>query len=150
MLQSNRVAPKCSQMDFRKVKLGTSTGSSPQNLTLTPKITITYPTAILKMDLVVPKKSTQKHPKTVTRSCPQVPRTQIRKCPRQRPWTIRHNHQRMQAKFKMTKGQLQHPPGRPTIPENLHFRPDNGSPRMGKVAIVRDMAAVTYVKTAAN
>ena len=33
-----------------------------------------------------------------------------------------------------------------TLLVNLHFRAENGSPRMGKVAIIRDMAAVSYVK----
>ena len=40
--------------------------------------------------------------------------------------------------------------GPPTIPDNLHSRPDNGSPRMRKVAIIRDMAAVTYVWSAGD
>jgi len=56
----------------------------------------------------------------------------------------------MQAKFEMTRGQLQYPSDRPTFPDNLHFRPDNGSPRVGKVIIIRDIAAVTYVVPAVN
>ena len=39
---------------------------------------------------------------------------------------------------------------RPTFPDDLHSRPDDGSPRIGKVAIIRDMAAATYVMPAVN
>ena len=40
--------------------------------------------------------------------------------------------------------------GLSNVSDNLHFRPDNGSPRMGKVAVIRDMAAVTYVNPSVN
>lgn len=38
----------------------------------------------------------------------------------------------------------------PTILANFGCRPNNGSVRLGKVAIIRDMAAVTYAKPAAD
>ena len=40
--------------------------------------------------------------------------------------------------------------GPPTVLANLNSRVENGSPRMGKVAIIRDMAAVSYVKPVVN
>ena len=39
---------------------------------------------------------------------------------------------------------------RPSFPLNSHPRPDNGFARTGKVAVIRDVAAVTYVKPTAN
>ena len=35
---------------------------------------------------------------------------------------------------------------RSSFPPNSHPRPENGFARTGKVAVIRDMAAVTYVK----
>ena len=150
LLPSNRVTPKCSQMVFRKDKLGTSTGDSPQTPTPIPSITTTYPIATSRMDPIAPKKSTQKHPKTTIPSRSQVPGTLAHKYPQQHPRAILHSYQQTRAKFEMTKGQLRYPSERPAFPDNLHFRPDNGSPRMGKVAIIRDMAAVTYVEPAGD
>jgi len=149
-LQSNRVTLKCSQMELRKDRFGTSTGSSPPTSTPTPRITTTYPTATSKMDPIAPKRTTQKHQKTTIPGCPQVPGTRTRKYPQHRPWTIHHSYQEMRAKSEMTRGQLRYPSDRPAFPDNLHFRPDNGSPRMGKVAIIRDVAAVTCVEPAVN
>ena len=40
--------------------------------------------------------------------------------------------------------------GPSNISDNLHSRPGNGLPRMGKVAVIRDMAAVTCVNPSAN
>ena len=80
-LQSNRVAPKCSQMVLRKDKLETSTGNSPLTPTLILSITTTYLTATSRMGPVAPKRSTQKPPKTTILSRPQVLGTQARKYP---------------------------------------------------------------------
>jgi len=42
------------------------------------------------------------------------------------------------------------PLGRPLSPAGSHRRPDNHLTRMGKVAIIRDMGAVTYVRSIAE
>ena len=36
------------------------------------------------------------------------------------------------------------------FPANVYHRPDNGLVRTGKVAVIRDVAAVTYVKLATD
>lgn len=52
--------------------------------------------------------------------------------------------------MNMTISQLSIPLGHLNFPANFYRSLDHGSARMGKVAIIRDMAAVTYAKTPAT
>lgn len=50
----------------------------------------------------------------------------------------------------ITIGKLSSPLNYPSFPVNSGLRSDEGLARLGKVAIIRDMAAVTYVKPAVH
>jgi hypothetical protein len=61
-------------------------------------------------------------------------------------WRPRSSHQQMQVRSKMTTGFLQNFFKPLNASDQRRLRTGSGSPRAGKVAIIRDMAAVTYVR----
>jgi len=147
---SNRMAPKCSQRGFRKDKRGISTENSRPTPTLTPMIMSICPTVTSKMGDFILEREVKNLPKMMAPKCRAVRRAQSRKCLSPHPRKIRHGHHQTYARFKMTTGEPQYPSNCSIFLANSYHRPENHLTRMGKVAIIRDIGAVTYGKSVAN
>ena len=125
------MASKCSQMGFRKDRYATSTRDSPLTPPLTPSPTTTC--------LIVTLKMMNPCNLTVIR----VQAQEFRLKPLRTPCWADYE---TQTRLKSTTRQLRVFSDRPTLPANLYCRPNDGFARTGKVAVIRDIAAVTYVK----
>jgi len=147
---SNLTVWKCSQMGYRKNERRTSTEDFRPTPTLTPTITTIYPTVTSKMDLIFLKRKTKDLQKMAAPNCRATFGIHSREYHSPHPRKIYHGHHRMEATFKMTTSEPRYPSNCLTVPADPYHRPDNHLTRMGKVAIIRHVGAVTYVKSVAN
>jgi len=146
----NRMAQKYFQMGFQKGKRGISTEDSRPTPTLTPMTTTIYPTATLKMGPLFLKKKMRNLPKVMAPNYRVVCRAQSRGCLSTRLQKIRHDRQQVYMRFKMTTSEPRCPSNCSTFLVNSYHRRENHLTRIGKVAIIRDMGAVTCVNSAAD
>jgi len=137
-------------MGLRKDKRGISTEDSRPTPTLTPMTTTICPTVTSKMGPLVPKRKMKGLPEMMAPKCRAVRRAQSRKCLSPHLRKIRHDHHQMCVRFKMTTSEPQCPYICSKFLVNSYHRPENHLTRMGKVAIIRDVGAVTYVKSVVN
>ena len=127
---SDKTTKKYSQMDFQKDKRGTSTNDSPLTPSLTPIPTTTSLTVILK---------------TRNLNCCTVIRA--RKLPRLKLQRVYHSYHKARMGLGIAR-QLRSLLNRLNFPANYTNRPHREFVRPGKVALIRDIAAVTYAKPA--
>ena len=130
---SNDMSPKCSRMAFRKGKCRISTMDFLLTPSLTPSPMTTYLIATSR---------------TMSSSSRMAIAIQTRTLRLEPPRSHDRGH-KVQARLKTTTCEL-FLSNRSSSPPNLHPRPGNCSARMGKVAVIGDMAAVTYVKPTVN
>jgi len=134
----NITAPKCSRMGFRKDKRRTSTEDSRPTPTFSPMTTSICPTATSRMKNLkrtaaatrsrdARMHQTHKHPK---------PLSPIARC---------RVHRSRHPKSKMTTSCSHLPPHIARFANPKH-RAKHSPTRMGKIAIIRDMGAVTCVQ----
>ena len=145
---SDCMTRKCSQMGFRKDRLGISTEDSPLTTALTSTTMTICPTATLKMGPLVLKRKSL--PKMTTPKRRAVLRVKSREYRSPHSPEIYHGHCRALPTLKMMTSQPRCPLNCAISPANSYRRPDGHLTRMGKVAIIRDMGAVTYVRSVAN
>ena len=130
---SNDMSPKYSRTAFRKGKCRISTMDSLLTPSVTPSPTTTY--------LIATSRTMSSSSRMAIEIRPRVLRTGP-------PRTHDRGH-KVQARLKATIREL-FLSNHSSFPSNLHPRPYNSFARTGKVAVIRDVAAVTYVKPTAN
>ena len=119
---------KYSQTGFLKDRLGTSTMDSPQTPYLIPRIMTTYQIVTLKTNPFVPGRMRPMHHKSPQ---PRLPRT-------------RPNYHNARLRSSVTACQLQTPLNYTIFLADFCHSPCSDFVRMGKVAVIQDIAAVTY------
>ena len=136
---------KYSQTGFLKGRLGTSTMDSPQTPYLTPRIMTTCQIVTSKTNPLAPGKM-RKGLKLVLvqKGSPKRMRPIPHKLPQPRLPKALHNYHNARLRPSTTTSQLQIPLNYTIFLADLCHSPGSDFVRTGKVAVIQDMAAVTY------